>query len=70
MKKKLRLASLAMLIIAVIFVICAISCPTCGRCFYIGGFYVSARVYRSLYQIYLLIMLALFTASFFVKDKK
>jgi len=70
MKKKLRIASLVMLVIAIIFVFCAISCPTCGRCFYIGDFYVSAQVYLTLYKIYLIIMVALFAASFFVKDKK
>ena len=35
-RKKMRLASLVMFVIAVIFVFCAISNPTLGRVIYIG----------------------------------
>lgn len=65
-RAKLRLISLVMLLIAVIFVFCAISCPTLGRVFYIGSFQVTAQVCRTFYKGYAAVMCALFLASFFV----
>lgn len=67
---KLRLASLIMLLIAVVFVFIAISCPTCGRVFYIGSFKVTAEVCRTFYKGYVVVMIGLFIASFFVKNGK
>lgn len=71
MKRKtlFRLISLVMLVIAVIFVICALSCPTLGTAIYIGDFYFGAEQWRICYAIYAIIMVGLFIASFFVKNK-
>lgn len=69
-KKKLRLISLIMFIIAVIFVICAISCPTLGKTIYIGSFEFGAEQWRVCYKIYAVVMIGMFVASFFVKGKK
>ena len=70
MKKKLRIASLIMLIIAVIFVVCALADPASGRVFFIGDYAFGAAQQRVCYVIYLAIMVALFGASFFVKKEK
>ena len=69
-KTKLRLVSLAMLMVAVIFVFCALACPTLGRTIYIGDFAFGAEQWRFCYKIYAIVMIALFISSFFVKDKK
>ena len=70
MKKKtiLRLISLLMLIIAVIFVACALCCPTLGTTIYIGSFAFGAEQWRVCYALYVFVMFALFGASFFVKE--
>lgn len=69
MRKKslFRMLSLLMLIIAIVFVICALSCPTLGHTLYIGSFSFGAREWRICYLIYLIIMLSLFIGSFFAK---
>ena len=67
---KLRLISLLMFLIAVIFVICAMCCPTCGRVFYIGPFRIGSNVWRKFYAAYVIVMCSLFLASFFVKSGK
>ena len=67
---KLRLISLVMLIVAVIFVICALSCPTCGSVFYIGPFRIGSDIWRKFYAAYVIVMCALFIASFFVSKQK
>jgi len=69
-KTKLRLASAAMLIVAVIFVFCALACPTLGRTIYIGDFAFGAEQWRFCYKVYAVAMVALFVVSFFVKEKK
>ena len=71
MKKKtiLRLISLAMLIIAVIFVACALCCPTLGTTIYIGSFAFGAEQWRVCYALYVVVMIVLFGASFFVKER-
>ena len=69
-KTKLRLVSLAMLIVAVIFVFCALACPTLGRTIYIGDFAFGAEQWRFCYKVYAVVMVALFVVSFFVKEKK
>jgi len=69
-RKLLRWISLVMLIVAVIFVICAMCCPTCGSVFYIGPFRIGAAVWRKFYAAYVVVMIGLFIASFFVSKKK
>lgn len=68
-KTILRLISLAMFVVAVVFVFIALSCPTCGGVFYIGSFRVGAEVWRAFYKGYVIVMIGLFAASFFVKKK-
>lgn len=65
----LRLISLIMLIVAVVFVICALSNPTLGKTIYIGSFEFGAEHWKVCYAIYVVIMVLLFVASFFVKNK-
>ena len=65
-----RLISLAMLIVAVVFVLCALSNPGMGKVFYIGGIKIGADVKRAFYAVYVIVMTALFGISFFVKGKK
>ena len=67
-KKKLRIISLIMLVIAIVFVFCALSAPTLGRTIYIGSYIFGAEQWRICYEIYALVMVLLFAASFFVKD--
>ena len=69
-KMKLRLVSLIMLIVAIIFVFCALSAPTLGKTIYIGNFVFGAEQWRFCYKVYAVVMVALFGASFFVKEKK
>ena len=69
-KTKLRLISLAMLVVAVVFVFCALACPTLGRTIYIGNFKFGAEQWRFCYKVYAIVMVMLFGSSFFVKEKK
>ena len=69
-KMKLRLVSLIMLIVAIIFVFCALSAPTLGKTIYIGNFVFGAEQWRFCYKVYAVVMVSLFGASFFVKEKK
>ena len=69
MKKKLRLISLTMLVIAVVFVLCALSAPNLGRTIYIGSYRFGAEQWRVCYAAYAIVMVVLFAASFFVKKK-
>ena len=66
-RKKLRLIVLVMLLAAVVFVICALSCPTLGTTIYIGSFVFGVEQWRFCYKVYALVMAALFAASFVVK---
>ena len=68
--RTLRLISLAMLIVAVVFVLCALSNPGMGKVFYIVGIKIGADVKRAFYAVYVIVMTALFGISFFVKGKK
>lgn len=65
----LRIISLVMLIIAVVFVACALSNPTFGSVFYIFGIPIGAKVWRTFYLVYVICMIALFAVSFFIKKK-
>ena len=66
MKKRrvLRGISLVMMGIAAVFVFCALSCPTLGSTFYLGGIAIGAEVWRVFCVLYVLIMAGLFAASF------
>ena len=69
MKKRtvLRLISLAMLAIAVVFAICCMSCPTLGQAIRIGPFRFGAEQWRVCYAVYAAAAGGLFAASFLVK---
>jgi len=69
-RRTLRLISLVMLIVAVVFVFCAMSNPALGKVFYIGSIKIGADIKRAFYAIYAIVMVALFDISFFVKEKK
>ena len=69
-RRALRLCSLVMLIVAVVFVLCALSNPGLGRAVYIGSIRIGAEVKRVFYTAYVVVMVALLGISFFVKDKK
>lgn len=66
-RKRMRLLSLVMLVIAVIFVLCALSNPGLGRTLYIGNWRFGAEQWRFCYKIYALVMVGLFGGSFFAK---
>ena len=70
MKKKLRIASLVMFIIAVVFVFCNLACPTLGDVFYIGNFRFGAEEARVCYAVYAGVMVLLFAASFFFRKDR
>lgn len=69
-KKTLRLISLIMFIVAVIFIVCAMSNPALGKTVYIGSFAFGAETWRVCYIIYSIVMIGLFISSFFVKNKR
>ena len=68
MKKSmlLRIVSLGMFVVAIIFIACALANPALGRTFYIGDIAIGAEVWRVFYAIYAIIMGILFVTSFFV----
>lgn len=69
-KVVLRLISLVMFVVAVVFVLIAMSNPTLGHVFYIGSFRVDGDVLDIFYMVYLVIMVLLFLASFIGKREK
>ena len=67
---KLRLAGLVLLLIALVFLFCAISCPTLGRVFYLGPFRIAAEQRWVFYRLYAAATGGLFLLSFFVRERK
>ena len=70
MKRKLRIISLIMFVIAAVFVAAALSNPALGHVIYIGNTAFGARQWRICYAIYTAVMIYLFIASFIVQNKK
>ena len=62
----LRIISLVMFAVAIIFIACALANPTLGSTFYIGDIAIGAEVWRVFYDIYARVMVVLFVLSFFV----
>lgn len=62
----LRIISLGMFAVAIIFIACALANPALGRTFYIGEIAIGAEVWRVFYAIYAVMMAILFVLSFFV----
>ena len=69
-KRRLRLISCIMFVMAVVFVLCALSSPNLGRSFYIGPVCISAEIWRVCYATYALIMVGLFFSSFFAEKRQ
>lgn len=68
-KRALRLISLSMLTAAAIFMGCALSAPNLGSAIYIEPFEFGVEQWQGCYALYVLVMVSLFAASFFVKDR-
>ena len=62
----LRIISLTMFVLAIVFIACALANPTLGRTFYIGDIVIGAEVWRVFYAIYAIVMAILFVMSFFI----
>ena len=69
MRAAMRILSLVMLIVAIAFVLIAVSTPTLGSVFYLGSIRLGAEQWRVFYVIYVVILVALFVGSFFVRRK-
>ena len=64
-----RTISIIMFIVAVAFVAFTLSNPTLGGVFYIGNIRIDTEVLHTFYDIYAIVMITLFAASFLVKKK-
>lgn len=62
----LRIISLVMFTMAVIFIACALANPALGRTFFIGDIAIGAEVWGVFYGLYAIVMAILFVLSFFV----
>ena len=69
-KTKLRLASLILLLIALVFLFCAISCPTLGHVFHLGPFRIAAEQRQVFYRLYAAVTAGLFLLSFLPQKRK
>ena len=63
---KLRIISLVMFVLAIVFIACELANPALGRTFYIGDIAIGADVWRVFYAIYVIVMAILFVMSFFI----
>ena len=68
MKSVLRIISGIMLIVAILFLIYAMMHPEGGSIFYIFGVPIGSEIWRAFYAVYIIAMIGLFAASFFVKQ--
>ena len=66
-RNMLRLVSLAMLVIAVIFVACALQNPQLGRTFHVFGIPIGAEIWRVFYGLSAAVTAGLLAASFLIK---
>lgn len=62
----LRITSLVMFAVAIIFIACALANPALGKTFYVGDIAIGAEVWRVFYAVYAIVMVGLFVLSFFV----
>lgn len=71
MKKTiLRTISVIMLIVAIVFLVFALSHPEAGTVFHIGNLTIGSTVWKIFYIVYTVVMIVLFTVSFFVGKTK
>ena len=69
-KTKLRLASLVLLIVALVFLFRTISCPTLGHVFHLGPFRIAAEQRQVFYRLYAAVTAGLFLLSFLPQKRK
>mgnify|MGYP001529152304 FL=1 len=71
MQKKhiMRIISLIMLVIAVVFFALALTHPEFGTTFYIGSLEIGSSIWREFYLLYVIVMIGLFIASCLVSKK-
>lgn len=69
-RKILRVISLIMLVVAVVFVYIALHCPTCTVPKHVLGFRTTLDMWKTFYKGYVVVMALLFFASFFFKKNK
>ena len=67
MKRFLRLLSLLMLVVAVIFLGIALTHPELGTVFYVGNWRVGVEVWQTFYVVYAVVMIGAFLLSFCVR---
>ena len=70
MKRKLRIISSIMCIIAIVFVLCVLSAPNLGHVIYIGSFQFGPEQWRVCYALYVIVMVTLFVTSFLIRSEK
>ena len=68
-KTKLRLASLILLLIALVFLFCAVSCPTLGHVFHFGPFRIAAEQRQVFYRLYSAVTAGLCLLSFLPRKR-
>ena len=69
-KTKLRLASLVLLIVALVFLFRTISCPTLGHVFHLGPFRIAAEQRQVFCRLYAAVTAGLFLLSFLPQKRK
>ena len=69
-KTKLRLASLVLLIVALVFLFCVLSCPTLGHVFHLGPFRIAAEQRQVFYRLYAAVTAGLFLLSFLPQKRR
>ena len=68
MKRKLRIISAIMFIIALLFLIYAFTHPEAGSVFYIFGQPIGSHEWRSFYGLYAIVVIGLFIISCFCQE--
>ena len=58
-----------LLLIALVFLFCAVSCPTLGHVFHLGPFRIAAEQRQVFYRLYAAVTAGLFLLSFFIRER-
>ena len=67
MKALLRIISILMFLVAVVFLGIALTHPELGTVFYIGNWRIGVEIWQTFYVIYVIVMLVLFLISCRIK---
>lgn len=70
MKTVLRIISGILLLAAIVFLAIALTHPEMGTAFRVGNLTIGSAVWRVFYLVYAAVTVGLFTASFFVRDRR